>query len=79
MKWGYLQSSDHLTFSYKFGSFLKLGEFMDFRERVNNSLHYSTISVERVLLNLVQCNSIENFYAMDVEPRDTPILWDKIR
>lgn len=52
---------------------------MDFRERVNNSLHYSTISVERVLLNLVQCNSIENLYSMDVEPRDTPILWDKIR
>lgn len=52
---------------------------MDFRERVNNSLHYSTIAVERVLLNLVLCNSVENLYAMDMEPRDTPIKWDNLR
>jgi hypothetical protein len=47
------QSADHLTFSYKFGSFLKIEEFVEFRERLNNSLHYALVTVERMLFELV--------------------------
>jgi hypothetical protein len=31
------QSVDHITFSYKYGSFLKLEEMMEFRERLHGS------------------------------------------
>jgi len=47
------QSVDHLTFSYKFGSFLKIEEFVEFRERLNNSLHYALVTVERMLFELL--------------------------
>lgn len=53
----FFQSVDHLTFSYKFGSFLKIEEFVEFRERLNNSVHYSVITVERMLLELLTCAS----------------------
>ncbi|KAJ9597152.1 hypothetical protein L9F63_026958, partial [Diploptera punctata] len=49
----YKDSVDHLTFSYKFGSFLKIEEFVEFRERLNNSLHYALVTVERMLLELL--------------------------
>jgi N-terminal acetyltransferase B complex non-catalytic subunit len=49
----FFQSVDHLTFSYKFGSFLKIEEFVEFRERLNNSLHYALVTVERMLFELL--------------------------
>ncbi|XP_018335486.1 phagocyte signaling-impaired protein isoform X2 [Agrilus planipennis] len=75
----YKDSSDHLTFSYKFGSFIKLEEFMDFRERLNNSLHYVTTAVDKIILSLVQCSSIENLYSIDLVPKDNKIEWEELR
>lgn len=45
-------SVEYLAMSYKFGSFSKLQEFMDFREKLANSLHYSLISVEAILMEI---------------------------
>lgn len=74
-----LQSSDHLTFSYKFGTFMKLDEFMDFRERLNNSLHYLYVAIERIMQNLMVAPSIENLFTLDVLPKDNCINWDALR
>lgn len=46
---------------------------------MNNSIHYASISVERVLLNIVMCTKAENLFDLDLDPRDTPIEWDKLR
>ncbi|XP_074040327.1 phagocyte signaling impaired [Leptinotarsa decemlineata] len=75
----YKDSSDHLTFSYKFGSFIKLDEFMDFRERMNNSLHYNTVAVDRIMLNLVECMSLETLYSLIISPEDNNIECDLLR
>ncbi|KAJ8873530.1 hypothetical protein PR048_024348 [Dryococelus australis] len=50
---GVLQGVDHLTYSYKFGSFMKLHEFIEFQERLNNSLHYATVTVDKMLLEVL--------------------------
>lgn len=67
------QSSDQLTLCYKFGTFFKLDEFMDFRERLNNSLHYTTTAVDRIILNIVQCSSLDGLYNIDTSPKDNKI------
>ncbi|CAG9862424.1 unnamed protein product [Phyllotreta striolata] len=72
----YKDSSDHLTFSYKFGSFTKIEEFMDFRERLNNSLHYKTVLIDKVILNLVECMSLETLYSLSIS---TDINWEILR
>lgn len=74
----YKDSSDHLTFCYKFGSFFKLDEFMDFRERLGNSLHYTTTAVDRIVANVVQCTSLEQLYGLDVAPAETKADWDEL-
>lgn len=73
------QSTDYLTLSYKFGSFIKLDEFMDFRERLRNSLHYTTVIVDKIMLSLVECMSLDILYSLNVTPRETEIEWDLIR
>lgn len=68
-----------MTFSYKFGSFLKLDEFMDFRERLNNSLHYTTVAIDRIIFSLIECLYLDNLYTLDVSPKDDKIEWDSLR
>ncbi|KAF5281675.1 hypothetical protein FQR65_LT14605 [Abscondita terminalis] len=75
----YKDSSDHLTFCYKYGSFIKLDDFMDFREKLNNSFHYTMVAVDRIILNIVQCSSIDNLYNTNILPKDNNIEWDKLR
>ncbi|CAG9821462.1 unnamed protein product [Phaedon cochleariae] len=75
----YKDSSDHLTFSYKFGSFTKLDEFMDFRERMNNSLHYATVGVDRIVLKLVECMSLDTLYSITISPKEDKIEWNCLR
>ncbi|CAG9767813.1 unnamed protein product [Ceutorhynchus assimilis] len=74
----YKDSTDHLTFSYKFGSFHKLDEFMDFRETMNNSMHYTTVVVDRIILSLVDCSRLDSLYNLDISPKDNKIEWDKL-
>ncbi|KAF5280729.1 hypothetical protein FQA39_LY18012 [Lamprigera yunnana] len=75
----YKDSSDHLTFCFKYGSFIKLDDFMDFREKLNNSFHYTMVAVDRIILNIVQCSSIDNLYTTNILPKDNNIEWDKLR
>lgn len=77
----YKDSLEYLAMSYKFGSFSKLQEFMDFRERLSNSLHYSMISVEALLQEIVQFNGSYHqnylqFQNMKIEPNQDRIDYD---
>ena len=47
-----LQTSDPLISSYKYGSLTRIPEFVDFRERLNNSLHFAIVTAEQMLLDL---------------------------
>ncbi|XP_054259065.1 N-alpha-acetyltransferase 25, NatB auxiliary subunit [Macrosteles quadrilineatus] len=60
----YKDSADHLTFLYKFGSFTKIHEFIKFRERLNNSLHYSSVTVEKMLLEIFLASSYQSSLQM---------------
>ncbi|KAK0047677.1 N-alpha-acetyltransferase 25 NatB auxiliary subunit [Biomphalaria pfeifferi] len=47
------EASEHLMSSYKFGSFGRIHEFVQFQERLDNSLQYHTASTEKMLLELI--------------------------
>lgn len=78
----YKDGADHLTFLYKFGSFLKINEFIEFRERLNDSLHYSAVTVERMLLDIIQCPSYQStaqtIEQMCIVPEKESIEFDKL-
>lgn len=79
----YKDSLEYLAMSYKFGSFSKLQEFMDFRERLSNSLHYSMVSVEALIQEIVcfggnaQLNLLQ-FQNMKIEPHEDRIKYDEL-
>lgn len=79
----YKDSLEYLAMSYKFGSFSKLQEFMDFRERLSNSLHYSMVSVEALLQEIVCLNgttqqNLLQFQNMKIEPNEDRIKYDEL-
>lgn len=47
------ESNEYLSMCYKFGSFTKLQEFIDFRDQLYNSLHYAVVSVEALVLEII--------------------------
>lgn len=75
---------EYLAMCYKFGSFSKLFEFMDFNERLSNSLYFSLISTEALLLELVclpgvsYAQNLNNYKSMNIDPKEDRILWDYI-
>lgn len=79
----YKDSLEYLAMSYKFGSFSKLQEFMDFRERLSNSLHYSMTSVEALIQEIVCFNgsnqqNLLQFQNMKIEPNEDRIKYDEL-
>ncbi|KAG5676038.1 hypothetical protein PVAND_005893 [Polypedilum vanderplanki] len=79
----YKDSLEYLAMSYKFGSFSKLQEFMDFREKLSNSLHYSMISVEALLQEIVCLNGNHQqnylqFQNMRIEPNEDRIKYEEL-
>ncbi|KAH9503147.1 N-alpha-acetyltransferase 25, NatB auxiliary subunit [Bulinus truncatus] len=47
------EASEHLMSSYKFGSFGRIHEFVEFQERLDNALQYHSASTEKMLLELI--------------------------
>jgi N-terminal acetyltransferase B complex non-catalytic subunit len=79
----YKDSLEYLAMSYKFGSFSKLQEFMEFRERLSNSIHYSTISVEALIQEIVCFNgttqqNLLQFQNMKIEPTEDRINYEDL-
>ncbi|XP_070505288.1 phagocyte signaling-impaired protein [Chironomus tepperi] len=79
----YKDSLEYLALSYKYGSFSKLQEFMDFREKLSNSLHYSMVSVEALLQEIVAFNGTNQqnymqFQNMKIEPNEDRIKYEEL-
>ncbi|KAK0171898.1 hypothetical protein PV328_005290 [Microctonus aethiopoides] len=79
----YKHSADRLTFAYKYGSFVKIQEFVDLRERLDNSLHFATSTVDKMLLELSWCDSAKSLSAtlatMRIQPHEDSIRWELLR
>lgn len=79
----YKESLEYLAMCYKFGSFSKLEEFMDFRDKLSNSLHFLTISTEAVLLEFVclcgmYAQNLAAIKAMKIVPSQDRVQWDQL-
>ncbi|XP_012253045.2 N-alpha-acetyltransferase 25, NatB auxiliary subunit [Athalia rosae] len=79
----YKDSADHLTFAYKYGSFVKIQEFVELRKRLDNSLHFAMTTVDKMLLELSWCDSPTILSAMlasmRIQPQQDSIRWNLIR
>ncbi|KAG7208761.1 hypothetical protein KM043_014956 [Ampulex compressa] len=79
----YKDSADHLTFAYKYGSFAKIQEFVELRERLENSLHFAMTTVDKLLLELSWCDSSPSLFSalnnMHVQPHENLVRWDSLR
>lgn len=53
------QTADQLTHAYKYGSFEKVHEFLNFREKLKNSFHYSLVTIEHLINDLIHLPSHE--------------------
>ncbi|PVD31460.1 hypothetical protein C0Q70_06872 [Pomacea canaliculata] len=47
------ETTEYLLASYKYGSFGKIREFVDFREKLQRSFQYKSAATERLLLDLI--------------------------
>lgn len=77
------QSADQLTFAYKYGSFLKIQEFVDLKDRLEKSIHFAITTVDKMLIELTWSenssaflNSLTN---MHVQPYEDTIGWELLR
>lgn len=76
-------TSDPLISSYKYGSLTRIPEFVDFRERLNNSLHFATVRAEQMILEMTtgvtshsQLLSVLN--QMEVHPGNWKVNWEDL-
>ena len=79
----YKDSADHLTFAYKYGSFVKIQEFVELRERLENSFHFVMTTLDKMLLELSWCNSsatlISTLSNMDIQPKEDSVRLKSLR
>lgn len=73
----------YITMSYRFGTFSKLLEFMDFRDKLTNSLHYSILSAESLLLELVSLNgtisqNLNSYKLLGINPQEDRTAWNEL-
>ncbi|KAG0712761.1 N-alpha-acetyltransferase 25, NatB auxiliary subunit [Chionoecetes opilio] len=76
----YKDTSDPLISSYKYGSLTRIPEFVEFRERLSNSLHFATVTAEQMLLDLTSDVSshgqlVEAVQQMDIDPATDRTDW----
>ncbi|XP_050544886.1 N-alpha-acetyltransferase 25, NatB auxiliary subunit isoform X2 [Daktulosphaira vitifoliae] len=57
----YREVADHLTISYKFGSFIKIIEFVEFREKLKNSIHHSMSLIESHFMSLLDSDNTDDY------------------
>lgn len=75
---------DYLALTYRFCSFWKVEEFMDFKDRLINSYHFTAVSVEAQLCDLVLLygnvqQNINTISMMNIDPAEDRINWEKLR
>ncbi|XP_022536484.2 N-alpha-acetyltransferase 25, NatB auxiliary subunit [Astyanax mexicanus] len=77
-------TSEYIIQAYKYGAFEKIPEFIAFRNRLNNSLHFAQVRTERMLLDLfleadISSTLEESVKSMSICPEEDDIPWDNIR
>lgn len=78
------EGHEYISMCYKYGSFSKLQEFMDFHERLSHSFQYSMTSVDALVLELV-CMSgsldqnLNAFKFLQIDSDRDNIEWPKIK
>lgn len=75
---------DYLALTYRFSSFWKVEEFMDFKDRLTNSYHFTAVSVEAQLCDLVLLygnvqQNLNTYTMMNIDPAEDRINWEKLR
>lgn len=78
----YKDSVDYLSFTYKFGSFMKIEEFVEFRERLSSSMHYALVTVERMLLDILHSTAhpqmLKVVSQMEIQAEKDKIDWRRM-
>ncbi|XP_055848195.1 phagocyte signaling-impaired protein [Episyrphus balteatus] len=79
----YKERLEYIALTYRFCSFSKLQEFLNFKERLTNSLHYVSISVEAQLADLVALygsvqQNLNTYSLMSIEPQEDRINWNEL-
>nr|XP_027237178.1 N-alpha-acetyltransferase 25, NatB auxiliary subunit-like isoform X1 [Penaeus vannamei] len=79
----YKDTSDPLISSYKYGSLTRIPEFVDFRERLNNSLHFASVAAEQMLLDITvditsHSQLVDTVRQMDIDPIMDKINWKEL-
>ncbi|KAB0393706.1 hypothetical protein E2I00_018067, partial [Balaenoptera physalus] len=77
-------TSEYIIQAYKYGAFEKIPEFIAFRNRLNNSLHFAQVRTERMLLDLlleanVSTSLAESIKSMNLRPEEDDIPWEALR
>ncbi|XP_025410683.1 N-alpha-acetyltransferase 25, NatB auxiliary subunit, partial [Sipha flava] len=73
----YREVADHLTISYKFGSFIKIIEFVEFREKLKYSINHSLCVVENHFISLLDVDSLEEYLEVVLKMNDVPEIASK--
>lgn len=72
-----------MTYAYKYGSFMKIQEFIEFRDRLNDSLHFTFCTIEKMLHDLLwtqdYSQSKMTIKSMEVKPGVQKISWSKLQ
>ncbi|XP_078600401.1 N-alpha-acetyltransferase 25, NatB auxiliary subunit-like [Branchiostoma floridae x Branchiostoma japonicum] len=77
-------TTEYIIAAYKYGSFHKIPEIISFRERLNLSHNYSSLAVERMLLDFImettnpeQMRELLDY--MEISPEKDEIKWDLLK
>ncbi|XP_070572285.1 N-alpha-acetyltransferase 25, NatB auxiliary subunit-like [Ptychodera flava] len=74
-------TTEYIISAYKYGSFPKIPEFVKFRQKLNNSMHYTMITTEKMLLEIMLEANHNNLKFedliryMEIQPEKDEICW----
>ncbi|BFF89387.1 phagocyte signaling-impaired protein [Drosophila madeirensis] len=79
----YKERLEYIALTYRFCTFSKMEEFLNFKERLTNSLQYVTCSLEAQICDLVSCygnvhQNLSAYAAMSIEPAEDRIAWHEL-
>ncbi|EDW83341.1 uncharacterized protein Dwil_GK22368 [Drosophila willistoni] len=79
----YKERLEYIALTYRFCTFSKMEEFLNFKERLTNSLQYVSCSVEAQICDLVSCygnvqQNLSSYMAMSIEPAEDRIAWHEL-
>ena len=74
------QIVDHIISAYRFGSFDKIREFIKLRDRLSSSQHYASLTVEKMLLDLLMettlhAQTVQMMSYLEIDPEKEEIAW----